>query len=81
MYIGLACLGGISLGSNGAPGQLGLNLSMQTHKPAWVAELALKLYLTQKKLVKMNIILQNMLSATAILRMMLFLNFNRKFVE
>ena len=33
MQTGLARLGGISLDSNGAPGQPGLNLSMQMHKP------------------------------------------------
>ena len=33
MQTGLARFSGTSLDSNGAPGQRGLNLSMQTHKP------------------------------------------------
>ena len=52
MQSGLARLGGISLDSNGAPGQPGLNLS--------ASRASIETLFNTKKLVKMNILLHNM---------------------
>ena len=67
MQTGLARLGGISLDSNGAPGQPGLICPCKRISPASRASIE-TLFNTKKKLVKMNTFLQNMLSVTAILK-------------